>query len=57
MKTRTLITATTVLVLLAAAAQAADPATKLYARSGSKMRIEGTSNIHDWQMENPLIHN
>jgi hypothetical protein len=25
------------------------------ARSGSKMRIEGTSNIHDWQVESPLI--
>jgi len=29
--------------------------TKLSARSGSKMRIEGTSNIHDWQAESPLI--
>src|SRR5215472_8700291 len=25
------------------------------ARSGSKMRIEGTSNVHDWQVESPLI--
>ena len=25
------------------------------ARSGSKMRIEGTSNIHDWQVESPFI--
>lgn len=35
-------------------AQAAD-LTKLSARSGSKMRVEGTSNIHDWQVESPLI--
>lgn len=35
-------------------AQAAE-LTKLSARSGSKMRVEGTSNIHDWQVESPLI--
>lgn len=35
-------------------AQAAD-LTKLSARAGSKMRVEGTSNIHDWQVESPLI--
>jgi hypothetical protein len=36
--------------------QAEDAATKkLTARSGSKMRIEGTSNIHDWQAEAKLI--
>jgi hypothetical protein len=29
--------------------------TRLDARSGSKMRIEGTSIIHDWQVESPLI--
>lgn len=28
---------------------------KLGARSGSKMRIEGTSNIHDWQTQASLI--
>jgi YceI-like domain len=37
----------------------AEPATgsltRLDARSGSKMRIEGTSAIHDWQVESPLI--
>jgi polyisoprenoid-binding protein YceI len=27
----------------------------LSARSGSKLRMEGTSNIHDWQCESPLI--
>jgi hypothetical protein len=34
--------------------QAADK-TQLFARSGSKMRLEGTSNIHDWQVEGSLI--
>jgi len=34
---------------------AADSTTRFYARSGSKMRMEGTSNIHDWQVESPLI--
>jgi hypothetical protein len=29
--------------------------TRLDARSGSKMRVEGTSTIHDWQVESPLI--
>jgi RNA polymerase sigma factor (sigma-70 family) len=29
--------------------------TRLDARSGSKMRLEGTSTIHDWQVESPLI--
>ena len=28
---------------------------RLYGRSGSKLRIEGTSNIHDWQVESSLI--
>jgi hypothetical protein len=44
-----------VFVLLGIVAQAAEPTTKLYSRSGSKMRIEGGSNIHDWQMENTVI--
>lgn len=35
-------------------AQAAET-TKLLARAGSKLRIEGTSNIHDWQVESALI--
>lgn len=29
--------------------------TRFNARAGSKMRIEGTSNIHDWQVEANLI--
>ncbi len=39
----------------AAAEPAAGTLTRIDARSGSKMRIEGTSAIHDWQVESPLI--
>jgi len=35
--------------------QSAEETTKLHARSGSKMRIEGTSIIHDWQVESKII--
>lgn len=56
MKKQTLITGTVALLLLAAAAlPAAGQMTTFAARSGSKMRIEGTSNIHDWQVESTLI--
>lgn len=56
MKTRTFITPTLALLLLAGfSVQAADQMTKYYAKSGSKMRIEGTSTIHDWQVEGTLI--
>jgi len=44
----------TSLLVVAAHGQAAET-TKLYSRSGSKVKIEGTSNIHDWRMENGLI--
>ena len=54
MKKRELIAGGLTLLLLASAAQAAEM-TKYYARSGSKMRIEGTSNIHDWQVEGSII--
>jgi hypothetical protein len=55
-KIRKLI-ACNVLILLVASvsADAADQMTKYYAKSGSKIRMEGTSNIHDWQMEGTLI--
>ena len=55
MKIRKLL-ACSVLTLLAAgvSVQAAEMA-KYYAKSGSKMRMEGTSNIHDWQVEGTLI--
>lgn len=56
MKIRTLIAGNLALLLLASfSVQAADEATRFYARSGSKMRMEGTSNIHDWQVESSLI--
>ena len=56
MKLRTLIAANFALVLLAAfSVQAAEEGTRFFARSGSKMRMEGTSNIHDWQVESTLI--
>jgi hypothetical protein len=56
MKIRTIITANIALLVLAAASLPAVGGTITYAaRSGSKMRIEGTSNIHDWQVESPFI--
>lgn len=56
MKIRTLLAGNIALLLLAGmTAQAADQVTKFFARSGSKMRIEGTSNVHDWQVESPII--
>lgn len=56
MKTRTLIAGTAALLSLATAPlPAAGQMTTFSARSGSKMRIEGTSNIHDWQVESPFI--
>src|ERR1035437_9642003 len=56
MKQRTMIARTAALLLLAMVSlPAAGQTTTLAARSGSKMRIEGTSNIHDWQVESPFI--
>jgi hypothetical protein len=56
MKTRTFIVGNLVLpFLLAAWPAAADSVTVYSARSGSKMRIEGTSNIHDWQVQGGLV--
>ena len=51
------LTAAIVTSWLAAACllQGADATTRLSAKSGSKIRIEGTSNIHDWQVEGTLI--
>ncbi|HOX56387.1 MAG TPA: YceI family protein [Candidatus Paceibacterota bacterium] len=55
-KRHTLFAGTITCLLLAAASlQAASQMTTYAARSGSKMRIEGTSNIHDWQVESPFI--
>lgn len=51
-----MIAKTVALLLLAMVSlPAAAQTTTLSARSGSKMRIEGTSNIHDWQCESPFI--
>jgi hypothetical protein len=56
MKIRTLIAWNLLLLLITAAStHGADAMTKYYAKSGSKMRMEGTSNIHDWQVEGTLI--
>ena len=56
MKLRTLITGNVALLLLTAVSlSAAEQMTTYAARSGSKMRLEGTSNIHDWQVESPFI--
>ena len=58
MKIRTVIAANISLLLLATAAlQAADQMITYNARSGSKMRIEGTANIihPTWQIESPII--
>jgi hypothetical protein len=56
MKTITFVRVNVALLLLASlSVQAADQMTKYYAKSGSKMRMEGTSNIHDWQVEGTLI--
>ena len=37
------------------AASPALPIQRFAARSGSRVRIEGTSNIHDWQVESSII--
>src|ERR1043166_10065818 len=34
---------------------AAEQMTRLDARSGSKMRLEGSSGLHDWQAESRII--
>ena len=56
MKKHTLIAGHIALLALATLSlQAADQKTTYAARSGSKMRIEGTSNVHDWQVEGSII--
>jgi YceI-like protein len=55
MKTRKLIAGTIgVCLLVATGLQAADT-TLFVSRSGSKLRLEGTSSVHDWQVETPFI--
>jgi len=57
MKTRTLIAGSIGLLLAVASVQAADQMTTYGARTGGKMRIEGTANIihTTWQIESTLI--
>lgn len=56
MNKRTLLAFNTALLLWAGfTLEATAQTTKYYARSGSKMRMEGTSTIHDWQVEGTLI--
>jgi hypothetical protein len=56
MKLTKLAASNVALLLLAGlSANAAEQMTKYFAKSGSKMRMEGTSNIHDWQVEGTLI--
>lgn len=44
-----------VLLLLASSLHAAEPLTRFDPMPGSKVRIEGTSSVHDWQVEGKLI--
>ncbi|HWX20221.1 MAG TPA: YceI family protein [Candidatus Binatia bacterium] len=58
MKTRNLLAGQIVLGLaLASLSRAAEPTTRFDAKSGPdmKVRIEGTSTIHDWQVEGHII--
>jgi hypothetical protein len=52
--TRTLGTAA-ILLAFTTSLRAEDALTRFDSLPGSKMRIEGTSSIHDWQMESKLI--
>ena len=55
MKIRKLLAGGVLTLLAAGVSVQAAEMTKYYAKSGSKMRMEGTSNIHDWQVEGTLI--
>jgi hypothetical protein len=47
--------ALTIALLLTPVLQAADALTRYDPAPGSKVRIEGTSSVHDWQVESSLI--
>jgi hypothetical protein len=49
------ITASFALTLSLSQSRAADAMTRFDSRSGSKVRVEGTSSVHDWQLESRLI--
>jgi hypothetical protein len=55
MKIRRFVAGMVTFLLLACLSTQAAEMTKYFAKSGSKMRLEGTSNIHDWQVEGSLI--
>src|SRR6266581_940087 len=55
MKIRALIAGTVGLVSLASTGVPAADTTLFIAKSGGKLRIEGTSSFHDWQAETPFI--
>lgn len=44
-----------VILLVAGAVLAADQMTKYEAKPGSKVRLEGTSTVHDWTVESGII--
>jgi hypothetical protein len=56
MKNRVWVAGFTALMLASLSLHAADPVTRFNAKPGNlKVRLEGTSTIHDWQMEGPII--
>src|SRR5712691_7605289 len=56
MNTRTMIAGTVAVLLLAGTTlRGADAMNRFDSRPGSKVRIEGTSSVHDWQMEGKII--
>ena len=54
-RNRAFLTGVAILLLTGISLQGADSMTRLTPRGGSKMKIEGTSNIHDWRADSPLI--
>src|SRR5437764_991896 len=57
MRTRSHVIVGAALFAAGVSVWAADPtgSTTLYSKPGSKMKIEGTSSVHDWRTENKLI--
>ena len=57
MKTKLVITGTFVIGLLVAVSLTVGAAdtTLFISKPGSKLRLEGTSTVHDWQVETPFI--
>src|SRR5262245_21066842 len=55
MNTRSMIAGVVTLLMVAGDSVRAGDAARFDSRPGSKMRIEGTSSVHDWQMEGKII--